>query len=323
MATTYVVTGGYGFIGSHIIDELLREPDNIIINIDKCGIGSSIHNLPFNKRIITYIVDLCKTEEIEHIFKKHNPNYVIHCAAESHVDRSINSPAEFINSNIVGTFSVLEAIRKSKKEVRLLHVSTDEVYGHLDINGDPFTELTPIAPRSPYSASKASSDLLVLSYKTTYNIDATITRCCNNFGPRQFKEKFIPTIVQSIVCNKKIPVYGSGENIREWIYVKDHANAILEVLHHHSSNNVYNIWGTKLISNIELIELIVKIIAQKYPKFAKSNITDYYEFVEDRAGHDFKYEIKSLYTCIKSLNQQADFDDALNLTTDFYVQSHI
>lgn len=324
MSKTYIVTGGYGFIGSHVIKTLFKDPDSDIVNIDKFGIGSNMENLQsvdrHRKRVNTYIYDIGNEEWVTHVIKKHKPDYIIHCAAESHVDRSITNPEDFINSNIVGTFNILEAIRKFTPKTRMVHVSTDEVYGHLQKHDQPFLETTPVAPRSPYSASKASSDLLALSYKSTYGLDVTVTRCCNNFGPSQYEEKFIPTIIKSIVNGAKIPVYGNGENIREWIYVEDHVNALLEVLHDHSAKNILNIWGTARLTNLELINNIIAVLSQEYPMYKRGNVTDYYEFVEDRPGHDFKYEIASLYDCVESLTKQRNFSEALTETIKFYVQ---
>lgn len=327
MSKTYIVTGGYGFIGSHVIKSIFKKTDGNIVNIDRCSIGSNRENLQnidnHHQRICTYINDIGDEEWVSYIVKKHKPDYFVHCAAESHVDRSITNPSDFINSNIVGTFNILEAIRKFTPRTRMIHVSTDEVYGHLQRHDQPFLETTPVAPRSPYSASKASSDLLALSYKNTYNLDITVTRCCNNFGPSQYDEKFIPTIIKSIVRGTKIPVYGAGENIREWIYVEDHVNALLEVLHSHNNKDVLNIWGTTSLTNIELIECIITILTQEYPKYKRENFADYYEFVTDRPGHDFKYEISSLYDCIESLSEQRDFHDALTETVKFYAHKYI
>ena len=222
--STYVVTGGCGFIGSYVIKELLKEKDVYIYNIDKLGVGSSEENIVGDERLENHFIDISNDEHwrlnmanpLEFIDKE--VDYVIHLAAESHVDRSIDNPLSFVNSNLVGTAKVLELVRKHG--ARMVHVSTDEVYGHLGEKDPPFTEDSPIAPRSPYSATKAGSDLLVQSYIETFGINATITRCANNYGARQHDEKLIPTIIRSVMQGNKVPVYGTGKNIRKWIDVR-------------------------------------------------------------------------------------------------------
>lgn len=202
-----LVTGGCGFIGSHVIDELLID-NNVkeIINIDKLGVGSDINNVAVDSRITNCYIDICN-DEIYNIFEKHKPEYIIHLAAESHVDRSIANPLSFVNSNVMGTGNILEGMRRYVPKARMVHVSTDEVYGHLHHDDPPFSEACPADPRSPYSASKAGSDMLAFSYRNTYGLDITVTRCCNNYGPRQHGEKLIPTILRSLIQGKKIPVY--------------------------------------------------------------------------------------------------------------------
>jgi dTDP-glucose 4,6-dehydratase len=235
-------------------------------------------------------------------------DYILHLAAESHVDRSIEDPMAFIKSNVVGTVNVLELAREDR--ARMVHVSTDEVYGHLGPNDDPFTEETCMSPRSPYSSSKASSDLIALSYSTTYNTNVSITRCCNNYGPRQHTEKLIPTVITSLKEGKRIPVYGDGKNIREWIHVADHAKAIIEVLFNGEQGEVYNIPGSCELSNIELIERIVKAA-----KGSNTNVQDYIEYVQDRAGHDFRYSLTTKHK-LSAVANQRDFN--LDDTIKFY-----
>ena len=259
--STYVVTGGCGFIGSYVIKELLKQEDVFIYNIDKMGVGSSEEHIVDDPRVENQFIDIANDEH----WRMHMTNplawiskeidYVIHLAAESHVDRSIDSPLSFVHSNIVGTAKILEMVRKQK--ARMVHVSTDEVYGHLGKDDPPFTEDCPLAPRSPYSATKAGSDLLVQSYIETFGIDASITRCCNNYGPRQHDEKLIPTVIRAIVQGDLIPVYGTGENIREWVHAEDHAKAILEVLYDDVPAHVYNIPGCIEQPNIRLINTII------------------------------------------------------------------
>jgi dTDP-glucose 4,6-dehydratase len=316
---TYLITGGCGFIGSHVIDELLKDPSvKKIINIDRLSTGSDISNVAVDPRVLNYYIDICD-EILLNIFKEHLPGYIIHLAAESHVDRSISDPLSFVNSNVVGTGNILECIRSVVPEARMVHVSTDEVYGHLDYDDEPFTEDTPLDPRSPYSASKAGSDVLALSYKTTYNMNITVTRCCNNYGPRQHGEKLIPTVIRTLVCGKKVPVYGNGENIREWIYVTDHAKALIEILHKVESKSVYNIYGKQRERNIKLInEIIVELINTDIKYSRGYEIEDYVEFVKDRPGHDLCYKMSSKYREIKSLNQQEKFNAGLLKTILYY-----
>jgi dTDP-glucose 4,6-dehydratase len=315
----YLVTGGCGFIGSHVIDELLKDSSiEKIINIDKLGVGSDINNVAADARVVNYYIDICN-EEIYNIFKKHKPGYIIHLAAESHVDRSISDPLSFVNSNVIGTGNVLECIRKYVPAARMVHVSTDEVYGHLNFDDEPFLETTPLDPRSPYSASKAGSDVLALSYSNTYNMDITVTRCCNNYGPRQHSEKLIPTVFRTLHEGKKIPVYGNGENIREWIYVTDHAKALIEILHKENSNPVYNIYGYRRIQNIKLINEIIVELINSDKKYSRGyEIEDYVEFVADRPGHDLCYKMSSIYDDITTLKQQEKFNTGLAETISYY-----
>ena len=322
--STYVVTGGCGFIGSYVIQELLKSKDKdlFIYNIDKMGIGSSEENLIQDKRVENHIMDLANEEHWR--LNMANPldfisreiDYVIHLAAESHVDRSIDNPLAFVDSNLKGTANILELVRKHK--ARMVHVSTDEVYGHLGKDDPPFTEESTLAPRSPYSATKAGSDLLVQSYIETFGIDASITRCCNNFGPRQGDEKLIPTVIRSIVKGDKIPVYGTGENIREWIHAQDHAKAILEVLKDDVPAKVYNIPGSKICDNLKIIKTIIKKIESLFPEYKRKS-DDYIKFVEDRKGHDFKYELSTKHN-LTSIKKQLKFN--LESTVKYYVEKY-
>jgi len=313
MSKTYLVTGGCGFIGSYVIEELLKDKDKDIkvINIDKMGIGSNIRNIDIQDPRLKHMVrDISSPHFAEYIGKV---DYIIHLAAESHVDRSISAPLEFVNSNVVGTANVLTLCNQDG--ARMVHVSTDEVYGHLQLEDPPFTEEHPLKPRSPYSASKASSDLMVQSYITTFGTNASITRCCNNYGPRQHREKLIPTVIRSLVNGQNIPVYGNGENIREWIHARDHARAILEVLHNEDAADLYNIPGSASYTNLELIDIIIDRLTAKYPEYKRDS---YIEFVSDRAGHDFKYEITTKHNLDAVKNQQ-QFD--LEETIDYYVSN--
>lgn len=306
MKRNYLVTGAAGFIGSHVVDQILERSDvEKVFVVDFLGEGSNINNLSNDPRVDLIVQDLCNTYWKEKLPKI---DYILHLAAESHVDRSIEDPMAFIKSNVVGTVNVLELAKEDS--ARMVHVSTDEVYGHLGPNDDPFTEETCMSPRSPYSSSKASSDLIALSYSTTYNTNVSITRCCNNYGPRQHTEKLIPTVITSLKEGKKIPVYGDGKNIREWVHVTDHAKAIIEVLFNGKQGEVYNIPGSCELSNLELIERIVKTA-----KGSNTNVQDYIEFVQDRAGHDFRYSLTTKHK-LSAVTNQRDFN--LDDTIKFY-----
>jgi len=323
---TYVVTGGCGFIGSYVIKELLKQEDVFIYNIDKMGIGSSEENIVDDPRVENQFIDIANDEH----WRMHMTNplawiskeidYVIHLAAESHVDRSIDSPLSFVHSNVVGTAKILEMVRK--QGARMVHVSTDEVYGHLGEDDPPFTEEHPLAPRSPYSATKAGSDLLVQSYIQTFGINASITRCCNNYGPRQHDEKLIPTVIRAIVQGDLIPVYGTGENIREWVHAEDHAKAILEVLYDDVPAHVYNIPGSIVQTNVKLINQIIDTVEAIYPEYKREPEgarIEYIEFVKDRKGHDFKYQLSTNHS-LSAVDLQRSFE--LKPTVNHYVEKY-
>lgn len=325
--SNFLVTGGCGFIGSYVIDELiavsknLEDPDAVkIYNVDKMGIGSSRDNIKTMPGAPCYniFLDICSSYLEDQLPAK--IDYVIHLAAESHVDRSIDNPLAFVRSNINGTANILEIVRKH--DARMVHVSTDEVYGHLGKDDPPFTEDNPLAPRSPYSATKAGSDLLVQSYIETFGINASITRCCNNYGPRQHDEKLIPTVVRAIVQGDKIPVYGTGENIREWVHAEDHAKAILEVLFHEAPAHLYNIPGNIVQPNIRLINNIIEHIEFHYPEYKRKREgarIEYIEFVKDRKGHDFKYALSTKHS-LHSVNCQQGF--FIEDTIKYYVEKY-
>ena len=324
-----LVTGGCGFIGSYVIDKLivlakcknLEDPDAInIYNVDKMGVGSCYKNIRTKPEApVTNIhVDICSDYIEDYLPKK--IDHVIHLAAESHVDRSIDNPLAFVESNVKGTANILEIVRKHN--AKMVHVSTDEVYGHLEKDDPPFTEESPLAPRSPYSATKASSDLLVQAYIETFGINACITRCCNNYGPRQHDEKLIPTVIRSIIRGDKIPVYGTGENIREWVHVEDHAEAILEVLAEGESGEVYNIPGCIEQSNIRVVNEIIDRMEFHYPEYKRKREgarMEYIEFVEDRKGHDFKYALSTKHS-LHAVNCQGGF--FLEETIKYYVEKY-
>lgn len=312
----YLVTGGCGFIGSYVVEKLLADENNFIYVIDKMGIGSSPDNIIHGHPRVNYIFRDIITADIAAVLPSAKIDYVIHLAAESHVDRSIKDSTPFVQSNVVGTINILDYVKSVG--ARMVHVSTDEVYGHLQASDPPFRESDSLQPRSPYAASKAASDLFVLSYYKTYNIDVSITRCCNNYGPRQHHEKLIPTIIRSIISGKKIPIYGNGMNIREWIHAEDHAAAIIEVLHMNAPGTVFNIPGSKHLANIDIASKIIKILEKQLPR-VKREEGDYIEFVEDRAGHDFRYAVATQYN-LEAVDYQRDF--CLEDTVAFYIKTN-
>lgn len=318
---TILVTGGNGFIGNNFIRLLYNNYNNLhIINIDKLGIGSTDIDIPNNNVqnviLTNFNIDLCNKKELEYIIDSYEYDYVFHFAAESHVDRSISDPNSFIINNIVSTSNLLELFHKLQPKVRIIAVSTDEVYGHLDLWSDPFTEYSNLHPRSPYSASKASSDMIALSFYETFGMDVLVTRCCNNYGPFQCDEKFIPTIVKALCNGRKIPVYGKGENIREWIHVDDHNKSILEIADRGESGKVYNIGSGQEKTNLELIENILDIL---YPDIIV-DIDDHIEYVTDRKGHDFRYAISSIhyFRGFKLKNYNKSLEETVNFYKNKY-----
>lgn len=305
-----LVTGGLGFIGSNFIRYVLKsKPDMEIINIDALKYGANENNLRDIQDRYTFVRgDISNLKLVSTIIPK--VNVVVNFAAETHVDRSISSPKSFIESNIIGVFTLLEAVRKLKPEVRFIHISTDEVYG--DILNGRFTENDPLKPSSPYSASKASADMLVLSYTRTYDIDAIITRCTNNYGSYQFPEKLIPKTIIRSSMNLKVPVYGSGKNVRDWIYVLDHCAAIEAVMEHGKKGRIYNISSNIEKTTLEIVRKILNSMGKR---------EELIEFVEDRPGHDFRYGLDS--TEIRKLGWKTrySFDDRLKETVRWYLSN--
>ena len=290
-----IVTGGCGFIGSNLIKYLLKKK-YFIINIDKISYSASLYNLKnIKSKNYTFVkADICDETKMNFILKKYNPKIIFNLAAETHVDRSIDSPREFIKNNIFGVFSLLESVRrynqKMKNKIKIIHISTDEVYGDIINNNKRSDEKYAYMPSSPYAASKASADHLVKSYIRTYKIPAIISNCSNNYGPGQFPEKIIPKLIYNILNNKPLPIYGKGLNSREWIYVEDHCEA-LEILSRKGKNGEsYNIGSGKNLRNIELTKLILKIMKSKLKKIGK-NVK--IKFVKDRPGHDIRYALNS------------------------------
>ena len=291
-----LVTGGAGFIGSNLIQHILNRPEiERLVNLDVLTYAGHLANLRSVESHPKYAfekVDLRDKAEVVRVVKQHAITHVMHLAAESHVDRSISGPGDFISTNIVGTFNLLEACRDAwndGKPHRFHHVSTDEVYGSLGATG-LFTETTPYAPNSPYSASKASSDMLVRAYHHTYNLPTVVTNCSNNYGPFQFPEKLIPVVIQSILSRKSIPVYGDGMNVRDWLFVTDHAEALWQVCTRGHLGETYNIGGCNEWANIHIVQLMCDLVDEMKPELG-GNSRNLITFVKDRPGHDRRYAI--------------------------------
>ncbi len=297
-----LITGGAGFIGSNVIQHVIDQPQiKKLVNLDCLTYAGHLINLEKVSRNPKYVfekVDLRDKGAVMEMIKKHAITHVMHLAAESHVDRSISGPGDFIHTNLVGTFNLLDACRvcwadntalKSEGATRFHHVSTDEVYGSLGATGY-FTEATPYAPNSPYSASKAGSDMLVRAYHHTYGLSTVITNCSNNYGPYQFPEKLIPVVIQSVLARKAIPVYGDGMNVRDWLYVRDHAEALWTVLLRGKPGETYNIGGHNEWANINIVNAICDLVDEMKPE-AGGNSRKLITFVKDRLGHDRRYAI--------------------------------
>lgn len=298
---TILVTGGAGFIGSNFIHFILRNPDVCIINLDKltyAGNLDSLKNIEHDSRYTFIRGDICDSDLVDDIFTQYHPDSVVHFAAESHVDRSIDGPGEFIRTNIQGTFTLLEGARKywqalnegKQNKFRFLHISTDEVYGSLGDTGF-FTEETPYAPNSPYSASKASSDHLVRAYYHTYGLPVLMTNCSNNYGPYQFPEKLIPLMILNALEGKSLPIYGNGQNVRDWLYVEDHCQAIFKVLKQGKPGDKYNIGGHNEKKNLDIVHILCSILDEKQPRSDGKSYREQITYVKDRPGHDMRYAI--------------------------------
>jgi len=310
-----IITGGLGFIGSNLINIL--KDKYFIINIDKVSYASNFKNIDPNiKNYKFYKQDINNKTFIKNILIKYKPSTIYNLAAETHVDRSIEGPKIFIDSNILGVFNLLESIRNYKKKIKLVHISTDEVYGDIKKNHKSKEE-DPYNPSSPYSASKASGDLLIKSYIRTYKIPAIITNCCNNFGPNQYPEKLIPTIIYNILNHKPIPIYGKGKNVREWIYVKDHCNALIKIGQKGVVGENYNIGSGTVLNNIQIAKKIISVFKKMNNN---QNIKSKIRLVKDRPGHDLRYCLDSS----KTKNQlkwkcESSFDQRINDTISWYI----
>jgi dTDP-glucose 4,6-dehydratase len=299
-----LVTGGAGFIGSAVVRHIIHNTQDEVVNLDKLTYAGNQESLPGCESSPRYRfeqVDICNSDELSRIFETHQPDIVMHLAAESHVDRSIDGPGEFMMTNIIGTYNLLEESRKywqnlygqKKDSFRFHHISTDEVYGDLENSEELFTETTSYAPSSPYSASKASSDHLVRAWKRTYGLPTLVTNCSNNYGPYHFPEKLIPHMILNALGGKPLPVYGDGKQIRDWLYVEDHARALLLVAKHGAIGETYNIGGHNEKANIDVVTEICKLLEELVPEKPNgiSNYNDLIIFVADRPGHDLRYAI--------------------------------
>ena len=332
-----LVTGGAGFIGSAVIRHIIENTDHSVLNVDKltyAGNLESLESVENNSRYAFEQVDICDAADIKRVLNKYQPDIVMHLAAESHVDRSIDGPGEFIQTNIVGTYVLLEEARGywsnlegSKKEYfRFHHVSTDEVYGDLEGTDDLFTEETSYAPSSPYSATKASSDHLVRAWQRTFKFPTLITNCSNNYGPYQFPEKFIPLIILSALEGKNLPIYGNGKQIRDWLYVDDHARALLHVALTGKISETYNIGGHNELQNIDVVKTICSILDELVPSNL-DGISKYEQlitYVSDRAGHDVRYAIDATKIS-NELNWTPDetFATGIKKTVEWYLENTI
>ncbi|MCE9883868.1 MAG: dTDP-glucose 4,6-dehydratase [Enterobacterales bacterium] len=299
-----LVTGGAGFIGSAVVRHIIADTNNSVVVVDKLTYAGNLESLTpvaDNERYAFEQVDICNRSELDRVFAQYQPDYVMHLAAESHVDRSIDGPADFIETNIVGTYTMLEAARQywngldaSRKEAfRFHHISTDEVYGDLHGTDDFFTETTPYAPSSPYSASKASSDHLVRAWLRTYGFPTIVTNCSNNYGPYHFPEKLIPLIILNALAGKPLPVYGNGAQIRDWLYVEDHARALYLVVTEGAIGETYNIGGHNERKNIDVVKTVCALLEELVPNKPEGveHYADLITYVTDRPGHDMRYAI--------------------------------
>ena len=328
-----LVTGGAGFIGSAVVRHLINDTDASVVNVDKltyAGNLASLEAVADSPRYVFEQVDICNRTELERLFKQYQPDAVMHLAAESHVDRSIDGPAAFIETNIVGTYALLEAVRsywaalpaERKTAFRFHHISTDEVFGDLHGSEDLFTETTPYAPSSPYSASKASSDHLVRAWHRTYGLPVLITNCSNNYGPYHFPEKLIPLMILNALAGKPLPVYGKGNQIRDWLYVEDHARALYKVVTEGVVGETYNIGGHNEKQNIEVVRTLCHLLEELAPQkpAGVQHYEDLITYVTDRPGHDLRYAIDAGKIELElGWAPQETFDSGLRKTVQWFL----
>ena len=328
-----LVTGGAGFIGSAVIRHIIENTQHHVLNVDKLTYAGNLESLGLVQKSDQYQfsqTDICNETAIEALFHEFQPNVVMHLAAESHVDRSIDGPAAFIQTNIIGTYTLLEVARKywlnldekSKKNFRFHHISTDEVYGDLEGTTDLFTETTPYQPSSPYSASKASSDHLVRAWHRTYGLPVIVTNCSNNYGPYHFPEKLIPLVILNALDEKPLPIYGNGQQIRDWLFVEDHARALYKVVTEGRVGETYNIGGHNEKRNIEVVKTICTILDELKPKADGQLYESLITFVKDRPGHDLRYAIDA-EKIQKELNwcPQETFETGIRKTVEWYLNN--
>ena len=328
-----LVTGGAGFIGSAVIRNIIQNTQDEVLNIDKLTYAGNLESLAEvdeSKRYQFKQIDICNESELTSAFNEFKPDLVMHLAAESHVDRSIDGPAEFITTNIVGTYTLLEVARKywmqlddiAKTQFKFHHISTDEVYGDLEGTTDLFTETTSYAPSSPYSASKASSDHLVRAWHRTYGLPTIVTNCSNNYGPYHFPEKLIPLVILNALDGKSLPIYGKGDQIRDWLFVEDHARALYKVVTEGKVGETYNIGGHNEKQNIEVVKIICKILDELKPQKNQQPYESLITFVKDRPGHDLRYAIDATKIAHDlGWKPEETFETGIRKTVEWYLNN--
>ncbi len=328
-----LVTGGAGFIGSAVVRYIIEHTENEVLNLDKLTYAGNLESLKavdHSSRYQFQQADICDAEAVTEIFKHFQPDVVMHLAAESHVDRSIDGPAAFIQTNILGTYTLLEVARQywlglepnKKTNFKFHHISTDEVYGDLEGTTDLFVETTSYAPSSPYSASKASSDHLVRAWNRTYGLPTVITNCSNNYGPYHFPEKLIPLVILNALDGKPLPIYGKGDQIRDWLFVEDHARALYKVVTEGVVGETYNIGGHNEKPNLEVVETICKILDQLKPQQNQQPYATLITFVQDRPGHDLRYAIDASKIAKElAWTPEETFETGIQKTVEWYLNN--